>query len=214
MGELSPPLSAKITLARSGSGLLRQAARASAACSCPRHAVESSLADCADCAGPVSCATVAAVPRRGPGLDCAAIHSDGGPGAGCGDVCCDGACVLRFRCWFAHYPCSELRKPCITPTKLPNKRLTYTALWAPPGVDHCATWLEPTALLLLMRRYGYPMRVIETVLSQYTPRLILFMGLLGRPRPLIGRYSYGLRTAVVALPAVAGRRRPAASEAL
>ena len=53
--------------------------------------------------------------------------------------------------------------------KLPNKRLTYTALWAPPGVDHCATWLEPTALLLLMRRYGYPMRVIETVLSQYTP---------------------------------------------
>ena len=38
----------------------------------------------------------------------------------------------------------------------------------PSGVDHCATWLEPTALLLLMRRYGYPMRVIETVLSQYT----------------------------------------------
>ena len=109
--------------------------------------------------------------------DCAAVHSDGGPGAGCGDVCCDGACVLRFRCWFAHYPCSELRKPCITPTKLPNKRLTYTALWAPPGVDHCATWLEPTALLLLMRRYGYPMRVIETVLSQYTPPsyLILYL---------------------------------------
>ena len=100
--------------------------------------------------------------------DCAAVHSDGGPGAGCGDVCCDGACVLRFRCWFAHYPCSELRKPCITPTKLPNKRLTYTALWAPPGVDHCATWLEPTALLLLERRYGNPMRDIETVLFQYT----------------------------------------------
>ena len=109
--------------------------------------------------------------------DCAAVHSDGGPGAGCGDVCCDGACVLRFRCWFAHYPCSELRKPCITPTKLPNKRLTYTALWAPPGVDHCATWLEPTALLLLMRRYGYPMRVIETVLSQYTPPSYLILSL-------------------------------------
>ena len=39
-------------------------------------------------------------------------------------------------------------------------------------MDHCATWLEPTALLLLMRRYGYPMRVIETVLSQYTTAVV------------------------------------------
>ena len=35
-------------------------------------------------------------------------------------------------------------------------------------MDHCATWLEPTALLLLERRYGDPMRDIETVLFQYT----------------------------------------------
>ena len=98
MGELSPPLSTKITLARSGLGLLRQADRASAACSCPRHAVESSSADCADCAelcgtGKCDCCCGSAVWARAG--DCATVHSDGGPGAGGSEVCCDEANVSQ-----------------------------------------------------------------------------------------------------------------------
>ena len=70
--------------------------------------------------------------------DCAAVHSDGGPGAGCGDVCCDGACVLRFRCWFAHYPCSELRKPCITPIKASEQTTDlHRSLGTPRGGPLC-----------------------------------------------------------------------------
>ena len=115
--------------------------------------------------------------------DCAAVHSDGGPGAGCGDVCCDGACVLRFRCWFAHYPCSELRKPCITPIKAseqttdlhrslgtPQGWTTVQRGWSPP---RCCCWR------------GYPMTMVLTVLFQYTPPsyLILFISSDSHHRP-------------------------------
>ena len=139
VGVLSPSLSTTITLARLGLGLLRQADRASAACSCPRHAEESSAAYCADCADCADCANAVGAGKcdcccgsaeRARAGDCAAVHSDGGPGAGCMDVYCDEAACRGFRCRFAHYPCTELRKPCLTPP-LPNKRLTYTALWAP-----------------------------------------------------------------------------------
>ena len=84
-----------------------------------------------NCAVPVS-ATVAVAPRYGPELAIVlrfiltvVRELEVRRSAVTRQTC------RRFRRWFAHYPCSELRKPCITPTKLPNKRLTYTALWAP-----------------------------------------------------------------------------------
>ena len=40
-------------------------------------------------------------------------------------------------------------------------------------MDHCATWLEPTALLLLERRYGNPVINSVLVLLQYTSRFYL-----------------------------------------
>ena len=70
LGELSPPLSAMMAIARLGGTAARRADRASVACLLPRHAVESSSGGFGrrrivrNCAAPVS-ATIAAAPRRG-----------------------------------------------------------------------------------------------------------------------------------------------------
>ena len=91
-------------------------------------------ANCAELCGTGKCDYCCGSATRLRVGDCAAVHSDGGPGAGCGDVCCDGACVLRFRCWFAHYPCSELRKPCITPIKASEQKTDlHRSLGTPQG---------------------------------------------------------------------------------
>ena len=97
--------------------------------------------------------------------DCAAVHSDGGPGAGCGDVCCDGACVLRFRCWFAHYPCSELRKPCITPIKASEQTTDlHRSLGTPQGWTTVQRgWSPPRCCCWRGERCGYPMMMVLTV---------------------------------------------------
>ena len=101
---------------------------------------------------------------------CAAVHSDGGPGAGCGDVCCDGACVLRFRCWFAHYPCSELRKPCITPIKASEQTTDlHRSLGTPQGCNVAGAHRVAAA------DEEIPMQLLKLCYPNIPPRLILFI---------------------------------------
>jgi hypothetical protein len=102
--------------------------------------------------------------------DCAAVHSDGGPGAGCGDVCCDGACVLRFRCWFAHYPCSELRKPCITPTTPEQTTDLHRSLGTPRGGPLCNV---AGAHRVAAADEETPMQLLKLCYPNIPPRLIL-----------------------------------------
>ena len=92
-------------------------------------------ANCAELCGVVPVSATIAAPRRGSESAIAlrfiltvvrelAVET----------VCCDGACVLRFRCWFAHYPCSELRKPCITPIKASEQTTDlHRSLGTPQG---------------------------------------------------------------------------------
>ena len=153
LGELSPPLSAMMTIARLGEGC-REAGRPCIRCLSPASTCRGvfgrslrAAANCAELCGTGKCDYCCGSATRLRVGDCAAVHSDGGPGAGCSEVCCDEVACRGFVAGshITHVQnCTNLH--CFQT----NDRLT-PLFGHPARVDHCATWLEPTALLLLER---------------------------------------------------------------
>ena len=158
MGELSPPLSAMIMTARLGGTAVRRADRASVACLLPRHAVESSggATDCAELSGTGKCDCCCGSAARLSVDDCAAVHSDGGPGAGV-----ETSAVTELRVAVAvslpvrTLPMFRTAQTSLTPTKASEQKTdlhrslgtpqgwtTVQRGWSPP---RCCCWRDDMA---------------------------------------------------------------------
>ena len=79
--------------------------------------------------------------------------------------------MLRFRCWFAHYPCSELRKPCITPIKASEQTTDlHRSLGTPRGGPLCNV---AGAHRVAAADEEIPMQLLKLCYPNIPPRLIL-----------------------------------------